>query len=173
LDHDHDRKAELLRRQSLFSALDEQQLEDLVQSAKRIRFGKGETIIRQGERGDSMFILAGGIAEVFVLKGGTPLRVGVVRAGENFGEVSLLTGEPRSATVTAQTDCEIFEIDKPAMAALFHEHPQFAEQLSETLAARRLATKSELERLEIGAAESTAGQTKENVLARLRLFFQL
>jgi hypothetical protein len=59
------------------------------------------------------------------------------------------------------------------MAALFHEHRQLAEQLSETLAARRLATKSELERLEIEAAESTTVRTKENVLARLRVFFEL
>ena len=170
---EHDRKAELLRQQPLFSALDEALIEGLAHSAKRIRFGKGETIIHQGEPGDSMFILASGIAEVFVLKGGKPLRVGVVQAGENFGEVSLLTGEPRSATVTAQTDCEILEIDKPAMAALFHEHRQLAEQLSETLAARRLATKSELERLEIEAGESTTVRTKENVLARLRVFFEL
>ena len=170
---DHDRKAELLRQQPLFAALDEAQIERLAQSAKRIRFGKGETIIQQGEPGESMFILARGFAEVFVLKDGQPLRVGVVQPGENFGEVSLLTGQPRTATVTAQTDCEILDIQKPAMAALLHEHPQLAEQLSETLAARRLTTKGELERFEIETAETTSVRTKEGVLARLRLFFEL
>jgi small-conductance mechanosensitive channel/CRP-like cAMP-binding protein len=170
---DHDRKAELLGQQPLFAALDKAQIGRLVQSAKRIRFGKGETIIHQGEPGESMFILARGFAEVFVLKDGEPLRVGVVQTGECFGEVSLLTGEPRSATVTAQTDCEILEIQKSAMAALLHEHPQLAEQLSETLAVRRLATKSELERFEIEATETASVRTKESVLARLRLFFEL
>ena len=73
------------------------------------RFGRGERVIEEGAAGDSMFVLLRGTAQVSVARNGTPLRVGVLRAGDLFGEMSLLTGEPRTATVRAEHDCEVLE----------------------------------------------------------------
>ena len=97
----------------------------------------------------------------------------VLGPGECFGEVSLLTGEPRSATVTARTNCEILEIQKLAIGAVLRENPQLAETLSETLAMRQLATKSELERFEMEATENGSVRTKDSLLVRFRLLFEL
>jgi small-conductance mechanosensitive channel/CRP-like cAMP-binding protein len=165
--------AELLGEQALFSSLDGAQLEQLAKSAKHTRFGKEETIIHQGERGESMFILASGSAEVFARKDARLLRVGMLQTGDCFGEVSLLTGEPRSATVVAKSDCSVIEVQKTQISTLLHQHPELAERLSETLAQRRVATQNELERFEMQATENVATQTKESLLARLRLFFEL
>jgi small-conductance mechanosensitive channel/CRP-like cAMP-binding protein len=168
-----DRKAELLKQHWLCSSLGEAQIERLVQTAKQLRFGKGEPIIRQGEPGESMFILTVGSAEVFAQMKGQLLGVGVLGPGECFGEVSLLTGEPRSASVTARTDCEILEIQKIAIGVILRENPQLAEKLSETLAMRRLATKSELEHFEMDANNNVSVRNKESLLARLRVLFEL
>jgi small-conductance mechanosensitive channel len=168
-----DRRVELLAQQALCSSLGEEQIQRLARAAKHVRFGKGETIIHQGEPGESMFILASGSAEVLAQKEGLLLRVGVLGPGECFGEISLLTGEPRSATVTALTDCEVLEIQKLSIGVVLRENPQLAEKLSDTLVMRRLATKDALERFEMDATENVSVRTKESLLARLRLLFEL
>src|ERR1700738_1558173 len=86
----------LLASQPLFSSLDQIHLDHLALGSTRIRFGKGERIISQGDAGNSMFILATGKAEVHVQREGRSQPVGALAAGDCFGEISLLTGEPRS-----------------------------------------------------------------------------
>ncbi len=171
--HRPDQKIEWLEKQPLFASLARSQLDQLGQATQQVRFGKGETIIQEGEPGDSMFILVSGRAVVFVQKESRLLRVGTLKAGDCFGEVSLLTGEPRSATVVAESDCSVIEVPKAPVSVLLHQNPELAERLSETLAQRRLATQNELERLELEGTTNVATQTKESLLARLRLFFEL
>jgi CRP-like cAMP-binding protein len=65
--------------------------------------------------------------------------VGHVRPGEFFGEMSLLTGEPRTATVVAATDTLTYEISKADMDSIFLTRPQLAESMSRVVAKRRLA----------------------------------
>src|ERR1700722_5403138 len=123
----------LLASQPLFSSLDGVQLAQLTLGSKRVRFGKGERIIIQGDAGNSMFILATGKASVQVEREGRAQPVGNLVAGDCFGEISLLTGEPRTATVLATLDCEVLEIEKETMGTLLGEHPELAESLSETV----------------------------------------
>src|ERR1700737_3095638 len=130
----------LLASQPLFSSLDQIQLEHLALGSRRIRFGKGERIISQGDAGNSMFILATGKAEDHVQREGRSQPVGALAAGDCFGEISLLTGEPRSATVLATLDCEVIEIEQETVGILLREHPELAESLSDTVVARRSAT---------------------------------
>ena len=124
----------ILRDDALFQCLDEEQLDSLLERSELNRFGRGERVIEEGAAGDSMFVLLRGTAQVSVARNGTPLRVGVLRAGDLFGEMSLLTGEPRTATVRAEHDCEVLEISKPVMSELLHAAPQCLDQLSELLA---------------------------------------
>jgi small-conductance mechanosensitive channel/CRP-like cAMP-binding protein len=164
---------QLLASQPLFSSLEQAQLEYLALGSKRIRFGKGEKIISQGAAGNSMFILATGKAEVQVERDGRSQPVGNLVAGECFGEISLLTGEPRSATVLATFDCEVLEIAQETIGVLLREHPELAESLSETVVARRSSTETQLAATPTNGSGLEVYATKEGLLRRLRKFFQL
>jgi small-conductance mechanosensitive channel/CRP-like cAMP-binding protein len=163
----------LLAGQPLFSSLDQIQLDHLALGTRRIRFGKGERIISQGDAGNSMFILAAGKAEVQVEREGRSQSVGSLVAGDCFGEISLLTGEPRSATVLAALDCEVLEIEQETIGILLREHPELAESLSETVVARRSATETQLASAPANGDGPEIDATKEGFLRRLRKFFQL
>jgi len=164
---------ELLARQPLFSSLDQIQLNHLAIGSRRVRFGKGERIISQGDAGNSMFILATGKAEVLVEREGRAQAVGSLTAGDCFGEISLLTGEPRSATVLATLDCEVLEIEQETIGILLREHPELADSLSETVVARRSATELQLASTPANGDGPETEAAKEGFLRRLRKFFQL
>ena len=85
-----------------------------------------------------MFILLRGTASVSVAKNGATIQVAKLGAGDCFGEMSLLTGEKRSATVRAEGDCYVMEIGKPVMADVIRESPECLELLSDMLAKRKL-----------------------------------
>jgi small-conductance mechanosensitive channel/CRP-like cAMP-binding protein len=163
----------LLASQPLFSCLDTDQLAMLAGGARRIRFGRGERIIRQGDAGDSMFILSHGTAEVLAEKEGRSWPVATLSTGDCFGEISLLTGESRSATVVAKFDCEVVEIEKRTIGILLREHPELAESLSETVVARRSATALQLANTPENNENLQLVASKEGFLKRLRQFFQL
>ena len=120
-----------------------------------------------------MFILATGKASVQVEREGRSQPVGNLVAGDCFGEISLLTGEPRTATVLATLDCEVLEIEKETMGTLLREHPELAESLSETVVARRSATQTQLASAPANGDDPERIATKEGFLRRLRKFFQL
>jgi small-conductance mechanosensitive channel/CRP-like cAMP-binding protein len=164
----------ILRQQPLFRSLTDGQLDALLPRSRVLHFGRGEKLIEQGANGDSMFILMDGEANVLVDRNEVKAQVASLKSGDCFGEMSLLTGERRRATVIANTDCEVVEIAKPVLANLLKEFPELLDKLSELLAHR------ELENEGIVAAQSrsgliTAKQTeyKANVMSRLRKFFEL
>lgn len=97
---------ELLRSLPLFEPLPPPTLEYLAGKLMRRRFGAGETILTQGERGDAFFVIADGTVHVSPAEG-APKRLG---PGESFGEIALLREVPRTATVVATTDVEVLEL---------------------------------------------------------------
>ena len=138
------------------------------------RFGRGETIISQGGNGDSMFVLIHGDANVMVNREDGPARVAGLRGGDCFGEMSLLTGERRSATVIAQSDCEVMEVEKAILGDLLKDSPDLLQKLSELLAKRKLETEGVL--AEALNKPQTAEKHQEyatRFLHRLRSFFEL
>ena len=170
----HGRARTILEGEPLFASLTEAQLDGLIRASQTLRFGRGEKVIEQGAEGSSMFVLLHGTAHVSVAQNGAMIRVGSLRMGDSFGEMSLLTGERRSATVRAEDDCEVLEISKPAMAALLHDAPECVAQLSELLAARKMETEGLLK----GAQESPAAETRKReyratFLRRVRSVFEL
>jgi CRP-like cAMP-binding protein len=96
----------------------------------------GEVLCREGEAGDSLFLILEGQAEV--LKGQQPITV--LGAGEVFGEMAVLTGEPRSATVVARTPMELYELKRNDFNALLARAPQIAGAMSLVLARRLQST---------------------------------
>jgi len=115
-----------------------------------------------------------GAAQVSVSKNGSSIAVATLNAGDCFGEMSLLTGERRTATVRAESDCYVMEISKPIMAEVIRDSPDCLERLSELLAKRKMENEGILKE----AASQGQNKNKEreytaNFLQRLRTFFEL
>src|SRR5213596_2991087 len=164
----------ILRGEPLFECLSDEQLNHLIKQARLNYFGRGEPVIEEGSPGDSMFVLLRGEANVLVSKNGSTIQVATLSAGDCFGEMSLLTGEPRSATVRADRDCYVMEIGKPTMAEVLRGAPNCLEQLSELLAQRKMATEGILkEATRTGEQFLKERQYTATFLHRLRTFFQL
>lgn len=175
--HLHDTRArahKILRGEQLFSCLSDTQIETMLENAEANQFGRGEAVIEEGGEGDSMFVLLRGTAQVSVSRNGSLVRVGVLRQGDCFGEMSLLTGEPRTATVRAEKDCEVLEISKSVMADLLRDAPECLTQLSSLLAHRKMETEGKLKEAKL--PEEEADMEREytaTFIKRLRSFFEL
>ncbi len=164
----------ILRGEPLFGCLSDEQLNHLVKEARLNTFGRGEPVIQEGSPGDSMFVLLRGAANVSVSKNGSTIQVATLNAGDCFGEMSLLTGEPRSATVRADADCYVLEIGKPVMAEVLRGAPDCLVQLSELLAQRKMETEGILKELtRTDEHDLKQRQYTATFLHRLRAFFQL
>lgn len=167
-----DRK-ELLSRIGLLSSLEDDELEMLALDVHQLHFAAGEAVINQGEAGDSMFILIEGLAHVLIdLQGtGQSTRVGHVRSGEYFGEMSLLTGDARAATIVAATDTLIYQVTKADMDAVFLKRPQLAEVMSRVVAKRRLANDAAYLRATAPEQDRHEATLAAQIMAKIRVFF--
>jgi small-conductance mechanosensitive channel/CRP-like cAMP-binding protein len=155
----------VIRNKPFFKCLTDEQVQKVVGAARVSLFGKGEKIVEQGAEGTSMFVMLTGEAAVYVHhpgQQGEPLRVASVQVGEYFGEMSLLTGAVRSATVAAVTDCEVLEIAKAQIAAILQENAALLTTLSEMLAQRQM----ENEKASASKAEGAAGAAKQEEYTR-------
>jgi small-conductance mechanosensitive channel/CRP-like cAMP-binding protein len=171
---DQEEALSILRDEPLFSCLSEEQLNQLVTHARLSAFGRGERVIREGAEGDSMFVLLRGAAEVSISKNGSSIPVATLKAPDCFGEMSLLTGERRTATVRAETDCQVMEIGKSVMAEVLRASPDCLERLSELLASRKMETEGVLkEAVSHSQNERKEREYKATFLHRLRTFFEL
>ena len=126
------RYAQRLLATSLFGDLAEEELLAVVRGLRLHLHGAGDVLLTEGEPGQSIFVLASGTAKVFVRSpSGRNFPVAELRDGEFFGEISSLSGRPRSATVTAASRCELLELDRPTLDAIAHVHPRVADVLEE------------------------------------------
>jgi len=116
----------------LFSTLTQQELKELLSTAIEVRsFTTGEALLTEGAPGDSMFALVEGDAGIY--RGfGTPLqrRVASATAGDILGEVAMVSGAPRVASVVAESDAIALEISRDAMAKVVTAHPRVKQMLS-------------------------------------------
>ena len=162
----------MLRKQPLFKSFTDVQLDALLPRGQAVHFGRGERLIRQGDDGESMFILVSGEADVLVQREGIQAQVALLKTGDCFGEMSLLTGEKRSATVMAVADCEVVEIGKTVLSKSLKENPQLLTMLGEILAKRRMETEGILaDALPKTALIEKQKQYTEGFLYKLRPVF--
>lgn len=84
---------------------------------------RGTEIIKQGQEGDSMFLIARGVAKVMIADGGSEKHVATLYAGDIVGEAALLHGNPRNATARAATPCSMYELKRVDLEKIFEEHP--------------------------------------------------
>ena len=162
----------LLRQSALFAELTPGETDGLAQAATQHLCHTGEPILRQGSPGTSLFILNEGLLGVWVADAaGVDRQVATLQAGEFFGELSLLTGDPRGATVIPLTDCVATEIGHEAMSGLLEARPELAEILSRALAGRQAANQRSMAQSGPVAAEREG--IARQLLGRIQAFFNL
>ena len=128
-----------LRASPLFAGFDEDELLAVIQGLRLLTFAPGDVIVTEGEPGQSVFILASGTVKVFVRSPeGHDVPVGALDEGSFFGEMSTLSGQPRSATVTAASACDLLEMDRATLDRIAVPHPNVRAVLEEF--SRRRAT---------------------------------
>ncbi len=128
---------ELLHAIPLFEALDQTALGHLAEAAKTIVVPGGEMLFRQGDRGESMYVITRGAAHVLLTIEGNEVLLDVLGGGDILGEIALLTGERRTASIRAATAVTLVEIDRTAFASLASKHPELLDQVWDAFAQRR------------------------------------
>lgn len=122
----------------LFASLSRLDRARLIPNCAVIAFDEGQAIVRQGEKGDSLFIIIGGAARVVRRQtDGSDVVVAHLRQGECFGEVALLTGEQRTADVLAEvTGTTVLKLSRDRFSQLMKQHNDLAQRMARLLAER-------------------------------------
>jgi hypothetical protein len=109
----------------LFKDFSVDEIVAVIQGLKLLTFAPRQVIIRQGDHGDSLYMLTSGRVRAFVkdAKGGRQVPIADLEEGAFFGEVSILTGKPRMATIVAATTCELLELDRATLQSIAAKHP--------------------------------------------------
>ncbi len=127
-----------LKNLSLFQGFNHQDLQTLAERLILHHYPRGHNLVEAGAEGDSMFILNEGLLEVEgKLDNGSPVRLGQLVPGDFFGEMSLLTGVPRSARVFAVVESSVYEIKKTALKPMLEKDTLLLDALSKALAERQ------------------------------------
>ncbi len=162
----------LLRRTLIFRHLDEPTLNELGEKLRHLSFAPGELIVRQGDDGDSMYIITSGEVSIkYALADRSEIQVALVSAGEFFGEASLLTGERRNASAVALTRVDCQELDKAGLQAILSRRADLAEDMSVVVAHRDIELAVSREKLDAEAARLREAQEQMALLGRIRRFF--
>jgi tetratricopeptide (TPR) repeat protein len=114
----------------LFEGLSQQELVALIHGLKLLTFAPGDILVGEGAPGDSMFIITTGRVKAYVRDPkGHFLKVQELGEGAFFGEISILTGKPRTATITAASNVEVLELDKATLDSITQTYPRIRETL--------------------------------------------
>ncbi len=161
-----------LRNVELFRPLSFDQLVELASSASKLLFSKGEILVQQGDSGDSLFIITDGKVDVSISDGvGRKTHLADLQSGDYFGEMSLLTGEPRSASVIAIQETQVIVVEKKGMAELLEQEGAIIEPLSAMLAKRLEDLSGRVTELTAKEEKSEQIDRKDHLLGRIRDFF--
>jgi len=156
----------------LFALLSDEARGRVADGAKERRFAAGETVVREGDRGSSMFVVEAGRLGVSAHGSvGQSQRLAVLEPGAAFGEISLLTGDPRTATVRALTEATLVEIDKATLSPILRENPSIVGMLELTMQERRKRAADALEAARGEEADRTEDRTP--LRQRIARFFGL
>jgi small-conductance mechanosensitive channel len=163
------RRREALAKVDLFATLSDAERAEVAEHLVNAPFVKGDTITRQGAVAHWLYLIVSGEADVWHEAGGERTHVATLLAGNVFGEMGMMTGEPRRATIVARTDVQCYRLDKAGFEKVLRSRPDIAEEMSRTLAARTSELTGRL-----GSAEGgKRAAPHADILARIRTFFGL
>lgn len=172
-----------LSKVDVFACMDAESLATLARKARVVHFAAGERVFSQGDVGGSLYIIKRGVVTLSLDEtgGANTKPFASLSEGDFFGEMSLLTGEPRTASTHAATDCEFLVIEQQHLAPLLEDKADFAREISRIIAERRSKTESAKASLamrrERTVAQSTAtdkvDEASNEIFNRIRSFFKL
>jgi len=158
----------------LFEKLNEEERRKVLERLRHAAFAKGEVMTRQGAEAHWLYILTKGSAEVTLsLASGENKRVSLLHAGDFFGEMSLLTGEPRSATVKALEDSECYRLDRLAFEDILRARPEITQHLSEVLARRQVELEAVRHDLDAAAQAKMIKNQQRSIFDSIYKLFRL
>lgn len=168
------RRLQLLRNVGLFAKLTEDELNAVAESLVYTPFSRGDVMTKQGNVAHWLYILVSGEGEV-VLESpdGRSSTVSVLPAGSVFGEMGVMTGAPRTATVIAKTDAECYRLDKEAFATILRSRPELAEEITRILIERRGGLENVRAGQEAAMDAARAAREQGELLGKIRRFFGL
>lgn len=167
-------RVEALKGVELFHALTEVERRALATRLRVAPFVRGEAMTRQGAEAHWLYLITRGDADVRVsVDGNLNERIATLHAGDFFGEMGMMTGEPRTATVIALSDVECYRVDKDAFHDILKSRPEIAESISEILARRRVELEMAREDLNEEARRARMRQHQGDLLKRIKNFFAL
>jgi small-conductance mechanosensitive channel len=159
----------LIRSVDFLDALPSSALDFLANSSRSCLYDVGEDIVHQGDQGAELFIIRSGLAAVLFQGENQVLEVARIGPGGVFGEMSLVTGEGRSATVQARSACEVLVIGHDALGAVLDRNPELAKRISEVLANRQ----AEIELVQNASRRGEESRESLELLDKIRNFFSL
>ncbi len=169
------RSAAALSSVPVFVPLEPAELEALALECEQMDFGRGERVVNQGDAGDTMFVVLDGTAIVSLTDDQKSEReVARLARGEFFGEMALLTGDARTANVTAVDDLTVVVVHKSALQSMLEKRPGLAQEMAEIVEARRQGLKA-VRDLQVAPPEQRAAvqRSASELLVRIRRFFGL
>jgi small-conductance mechanosensitive channel/CRP-like cAMP-binding protein len=167
---ERERRLTALASVDLFRGLPAALHEELALELQFKPFAAGEAVTREGDHDDGLYMLVKGEAAVRIGKGADEKEVARLTAGQFFGEMSLMTGEARTASVIAASDMITYRIDKPAFEKVLRSTPGMAEQIADVLVARRTAlSAAQNERDEVRRKRMETA--RQDLASKIRGFF--
>ena len=161
-----------LKQVPLLSPLTAIELERLARQVRRRLYARGEAIVREGEPGDSIYLIERGAVSVIIGTGGNGQVLNRMAAGDHFGEMSLLTGEARSATVMADSDVSVLEVGRAAFEQILFANPALLEPISQ-IAAHRQEAQRVSRRAQLAIPPFAQDPAAQRLRQRIRSFFGL
>jgi CRP-like cAMP-binding protein len=164
----------LLQNIPLFHTLRDTELREIAAGSCRFAYGPPECIIQENDTGSSLFIVESGLLDVYAQQSDqSSLKMAEIGPGSVFGEMALLTGEPRSATIRAASEVSVYEISKSTLQPVLQNRPELIEELSMLLATRQLDAemKSSAYQSEHAVRQTTVDSIATRIAGSIRAFF--
>ncbi len=166
---DVERRVAALRAVEIFAPLDEEERHRVAARARHEVYGAGEVILRAGDPGDSLYLICAGEVQVKINVDGLEKELARIGTGKFFGEMSLLTGEARRATVVAIGDVECYVVDRAAFHDILRSKESLVGEIGKLLHERELALQGE--RAGLSAEASRMHAERQALLGRIKHFF--
>ncbi len=165
------RKKHFVDKVDLFAELEEADRSKIAECLEEVTFAANESIVTQGDSGDSMFIIRHGEVKVMLGKYGQVKEVAQIGQGDYFGEMALLTGENRTATVTAKIDTDVFILRKEPFSEVLLSNSAIATIIAGKVSKRSAALKSDLS--QFSEVSDVPKAARDSLLMKIQVFFTL
>jgi small-conductance mechanosensitive channel/CRP-like cAMP-binding protein len=163
-----------LQQVPLFDILNDDELLEIAEQLTYTPFVKGDIMMRQGDIAHWLYIMVKGVADVFLeLPEGGRKLINTLQGGCLLGEMGLMTGDPRRATVIAQADVLAYRLDKAAFQKTLANRPELAEEISRILVSRRFSIDDAQQQLDKESLNKLMASQQKNFLKQIRGFFGL